>query len=362
MTAVARAVLNGPTMRSTLILASSLLSPTLVACVDAGERAEYGCPPGEVCSPTTPEGLLFAGPTFADGWADRSVKRTAVGGVQVIELYDNRNDSELRVPYNASFDADALEVIDTTRNLVETRGMVAGQARLRITDSYGLLDRIMVSATAIATAELVPVPWSSGRAADEGPWVAWAGADGRFFIALRDDIGERLVDEAMTIASPGAIPTRWDAFDLVVPAAGIDVTVTAGARQAPIALAAPATSSVTAVRTEPDDDQPRRAGTSEYVCFDAFDGGAQIVFAPWTFQVGGPARIDGGAPGGCARVHFDAVGTVVVTGAVAGVSATATFEVAAAASKRAIDDAGGDAAADRDATPTPSRGERAGSL
>src|SRR5579862_1969993 len=82
----------------------------LAACQTAGDRSGTGmCPQGEVCSPKTPKGLDFRGPDYADDWiADATIKPTAVGGTQTIQILDAEDQQPLTFAYTATLDSPSL--------------------------------------------------------------------------------------------------------------------------------------------------------------------------------------------------------------------------------------------------------------
>ena len=323
----------------------------LPGCLDEGYRAEHGCPAGEVCSDTTPDGLLFGGASFGDEslFGDPGVKVTAVGGTQRIDVYDNATGTALRARYDATVSDDALEILAAGGASVEVAGRAPGGASLELRDDGGLLDRIWLTSAAIDEIALVVPPHEGYRSDGTRPAVLWQGASIDLVVQLATAGGTRLVDETLRI--DGAAPSRWDTAAIdAVPAGGVTLTVEAGDRP-PVTLAMPATAAIDAVTGALIGDEAR-AGGSAIVCFEAEDDGADVLGAPWELAATGPATLEGAWPfaPNCAVLALTAEGTVTVTGAAPGASATVTIDVLPPARR---------AAATAPASPGLTPGERA---
>lgn len=338
-------------MHRFLLLTSLLLG----ACADLGDRASSGaCPAGETCSPTTPSGLEFSGTGFSDGWLfdGAEVKVTAVGGTQPIGLRDHATQTALAVPFTAAIDGDALEVVATDGPRVTVAGLADGRGTLQIRDEDGLLDQLDIAARPVETFGLGTSVWSAWRTRPERPWLAYEGAEALLVVQLYDAGGGRLVDTSTTIAAPGAIQDDWDSIETTV-TSGLALTVEAGDRE-PVTIAVPTTDRIGAVRGARMTTSPVSAGGIDYVCFEAELDDADVLFAPWTFEVTGPATLgEPGLPPNCAFVEFDAPGVVTVRGSTGGLSTTVTVDVGEAARVAPAPPSRVDGA--------PSLGERAGS-
>src|SRR5436853_4147272 len=88
----------------------------LAAGCTGGERNQTGdCPPDEVCSPLTPDGMHFTGVSLVGVPLLAEPKTTAVGGTQTIGLWKEQPTGEivpLDLPFAASTDnGDALTVV-----------------------------------------------------------------------------------------------------------------------------------------------------------------------------------------------------------------------------------------------------------
>src|SRR5690349_21972721 len=96
-------------------LACSILVAALAAACTGGERNQTGdCPPDEVCSPLTPDGMHFTGVSLVGVPLLAEPKTTAVGGTQSIGLWKELPTGEiveLDLPFDAMTDnGDALTI------------------------------------------------------------------------------------------------------------------------------------------------------------------------------------------------------------------------------------------------------------
>jgi len=322
-----------PSIRMPLLFAG-LVAGSLLACTE-GDRALHGCPLGEVCSDTTPQGLHFLGPRLAGGLALPPLD-TAIGGTQDIELAEKLGDTfvPLADPYTATTETDQMGVAGTEGATVTITGVAPGFAYLRIDDLDGLLmDRKRFATAAITSMSIVPeqieatdlpVAFLAGTirfgVALEG---VWPGGDGTS--------PTRLVDQSMTLELAGATRIGWDTLEVADAQPGtLGVMVTAGDLP-PAPLDVEVVDGVDELIDHPDD---LVAGQLGVVCFDARSGTHHVAGLTWAFTG------DNGQHGrlfatNCDIVAPDHAGTITITATANNLVKTVTYPVAEAPAKPA---------------------------
>ncbi len=312
-------------------LAATLV--TLAAGCTAGDRASSGeCPPSEVCSDATPDGLFFVGPSMAGFLFDGGPQVVAINGTQELRI-QYPGGAAFDLPYRAE-SSHALSVERTQGAVVTLRGANDGGEYLRIVDPTDdtLYDRINVRAANLENITLVSGTFEITEPATP---VAFAVGTRQVGVALHAAF-DRLVDQSMLIEAAGSERIAWDTIRLPAGATGtLPLTVTAAA-DAPVTLAVELVTGADSVTR-----LPSLANVSyvedelSQVCFGAFTGPRQILGLAWTFTLDGAALTGGIAPN-CAQFTAAVAGTYTVVATAGGHAATAVVTVdAAAGDKRA---------------------------
>lgn len=214
-----------------LFLFSSVAVALLPACGVSGERALGGCPPDEICSAATPDGLVFEGPDLASvPFSGASIAPVAIGGTQRIAIRVNGRDP---LPVFDAESTDSSVAIDgISGNEITIRGVEAGTSLLRVVDpgdGGSLLDRISVAAAPVDRAVTMPTEDLAIMLAPDPRDVRYAPGEHTVAVQLRDPAGRIVVDQGMrvTVADTAATVSSWDAIRLAVPEGGVSVTVDA---------------------------------------------------------------------------------------------------------------------------------------
>ena len=307
-----------------------------------GERAETGqCPGTEVCSSKTPGGLDFVGADLAGTLFGGGPSPTAIGGTQKIALkYDPGNSGwrYLDLPYKAVTTGElGVQITDQTAAIVTVTGAASGTNYLRIMDGNDpslLFDRKLVGAGAIDEIDLVP---TSLEVVPDGTPVAWAPGATEIAVALYGTVGtsthERLVDESMALSLPGSHQIAWDTLRIEDAVPGTStLTVTAGDKPpASMDIVVTANADAVAPFDAPTGVAPN---TPAEVCFTATTGTRTLLGLLWKFTVdGGPGEF--GLSPNCVMVKTTkTTGTVSITAAAGG--QTATLELPVTAMARAV--------------------------
>lgn len=303
----------------------------LGACGAYGEWARgEGCPPGEVCSPETPQGLRFESPTLGDTrlfGGSIAAPRLSIGGRSTVRVRSGQGDlfPDFTRPFEARSTTAALGIEKVSPPTVVLRGTGAGGAYLEIAEiETGLLfDRIAVEVAPVARATLRPsglALWNSDPtfAIDRDGWALFAGQPADVVVALTSPEGGRLVDEEMVIEGPGR-RWSWDRFSVsAVPAGSLELSVRTGPFRG--------TARVDSVDHVDDLSVVGASGG----CFRATLGGRLIVNAPVTFESTAPLE----SFGACVDVTVARGATVALTVHVAGYSETFAVTGGASASAK----------------------------
>jgi len=278
-----------------------LLVVATAACTGQGDRAVGGCPPFEVCSPDTPNGLGFLGAPLGDQPLGRmGPLPVATGGTQTIRVVTGA--SSTSPPFDQDFEAvssDAALGIDSFDPPdVTVHGLHAGEAHLRILDPDNdlLYDRFTVQVRNVARALVRPRDACIATTdrdftlQRDMPWVTLAGATIDVLVQLEGPSGERLADETMLIGAADGVfaleRESWDVVRVRADAAGV-VTVRTGDgvdRNGSVTVVSTVEDilSVPAVGAAQSTTQAQRPGAIIF-CFRATNGGKLVAGAQWHF-------------------------------------------------------------------------------
>jgi hypothetical protein len=327
----------------------TLFTPTLcvaalaaLGCETPGERARTGeCPPEEVCSDDTPDGLYFRGAPFAG--SGRSVKRIAVGGTQSITVLEGRGDSGDRfvAPFDATISSPMLVDKVGPADLVVT-AEEAGSAYLRINDpdTGELYDRVTVRSSEIDTLEI-----SAHGYADED---ARLFAQGRPVVVVRmtSEGGDRLVDEGIEFAADDADVSRdsWDLVGLSEMAAGeIDVVVTtsAGDEHARTFEVVDSIDTLERVYLSDDSESESEVAVDSLIplCFEGRHDDSPVAGLDWAWEAIGPLEVHPSTlvNDGCVLVEGLETGAATLVVTAGGLELSVELEVVEAPPARLFD-------------------------
>jgi hypothetical protein len=305
---------------------------TILAGCTAGDRAQFGCPPEEVCSDDTPFGLHFVGHRLAGGGLGTN---TAIGGTHDIQLLVDTG--EMLEPLVAPYDTDdeggpAVRVVGTDAEVVTLRGIAAGSNKLNIRDpdDGSLYDRKTFGAAEVSRIDIVPERFE----VTDRP-LGFLPGNPRVGIALHGVDPEtsssviRLVDQDMTIALAG-VRVAWDVVELAEATVGTHpIEVTAGTHPT-ITLEVPIVPQVDVLVDHPLVIPPR-VGRSSFLCFEALAGERHVAGLAWSFTVDqGEIEVELGA-NNCVFFTPERVGAMVVGASAGGREQTVALQVAPAA-------------------------------
>lgn len=214
-----------------LLLFSCFVCSLLPACGVPGDRASGGCPPDEICSDATPDGLVFDGPYLASvPFSGSTLAPVAIGGTQRIAIRVNGSDP-LPV-FDAESTDSAIAIDGVSGSEITIRGVAAGTSLLRVldpADGGSLLDRTTIQAAPVDHAVTVPTEDLVILIAPTPRDVRYAPGEHTVAVQLRDPTGRVVVDQGMRITA-GATPatlSSWDAIRLTVPEGGVSLDVEA---------------------------------------------------------------------------------------------------------------------------------------
>lgn len=303
---------------------------SLAGCLTEGERAASGrCPIGEICSPATPSGLLFAGPSFGDvRFGSFGVHDTAVGGVQDVTV-----EGIGKLPFAALSTNGAITVDAPIANTVRLHGVAAGDALLRIVEpgTDALYDRVTVLAGAI---DRIDLGAATRELLDQPEQIALLeGASVDLVAQLYDASGNRLVDEGLTIE--GAVERlAWDTATVQAQRPEAVLTITAGDRP-PVAVSLPVVAGIDEIVADLSQATPAPlAGESTLICFDGHAGDRTVVGMTWTVTATGADRSVALFGRNCLSVSRMTAGRVTVHAESTGHSRDVDVDFTAAASAR----------------------------
>ncbi|MBK9073210.1 MAG: hypothetical protein IPL79_19755 [Myxococcales bacterium] len=303
----------------------------LQGCVSAGDRYANGCPNDEVCSPSTPDGLLFSGPALGDTILDGTIRPVADGGTSHIEIL-LPGGGFFNLPYLASSSGASLVVTGQDGDEVAIEGAAVGTAWLRITDdANALYDRIQIDTAFLAALDILPALGESLPNAGE---IALArGEPASIVVGLRSATGERLIDDSLAVIVNGGPTTvataAWDTF--TVDAAGESASLTFSAGVSDYVVDLPTITALEEILLA--DEYELSDGYSEVVCFEGRFGIYTVLGVPWEVSIDGMPPV--AAIGNC--ISVEATGPTVTLD-VTGLDASQTFvlPVTADATKRAF--------------------------
>jgi hypothetical protein len=319
-------------------------SVALLGCGDLGTRATTGmCPEGETCSPSTPDGLRFYGPSLS-GTLDNGAHAIAVGGTQSLRFEDARVLSQpLPAHSSVSSDPSVLEVVSSAQRSVVLRGVASGASLLRVVEPDGrLLDRISIPVRALATVAVArPLLVNDTR-----PF-AFAPGTQRVGFRLLDAGGGALVDEGLVFGTSALTYTvhGWDEVELQLPASGAaSMPLTAAGRsfEVPVPIAGPVDDIALNTALVPEEDlDPLTVREGGFLCFDLLSRGATVVghAETFVFRVDGVAQPaeDGEGLGGCLALPETLGATVTIEVAAAGVTRSFTAQVESSSGMALVD-------------------------
>lgn len=313
---------------------AALAPLSLAACTTLGERASTGaCPAGETCSPATPVGLAFTGPTLADLPFDSGLHPTAAGGTQTIVVHDAGSGARLAQPFRATIHAPfAIDAVDAARASVRVRAEAAGTGSLRVTAPDGALYDVLAVRALTGTSIGLRSATETLRA-DLGI----AAAPGRAVpvVITLSGSGARLVDEglALTVDGTPAPDATWQTATLTAPATGaieLVATTSAGERRAFALTAAAAID-----RLELHAHDPLVVNQGGVVCGAAIAGDAQVLGETWAWTSAGAELLGGLGQRNCVGVVPSQVGPLTLVATAGSATATFTVDVVAAAQRTA---------------------------
>ena len=321
-----------------LLLFSSVAVALLPACGVPGERALGGCPPDEICSAATPDGLVFEGPDLASvPFFGASIAPVAVGGTQRIAIRVNGPDPLPVFDANSTDGSVAIDGISGAG--ITIRGVEAGTSLLRVVDPAdggSLLDRTPVAAAPVDRVTTLPTEDLAIMLSPNPRDVRYASGEHTIAVQLRDPGGRIVVDQGMrvTVAGTPATLGSWDSIRLAVPEGGVSVAVeAAGATFSARLESAGPIDDVELVDwlTQVDDAGRPLVSAGEALCAIGLSEGAWVIGGDATsrFVLGGVDLATDSSSGiatHCARIPAAAapgVATIEVT--VAG--ATRSFEI-----------------------------------
>jgi hypothetical protein len=228
-----------------LLLIGLISAGWLIACAgeSPGDRAanDGACPSGEVCSPLTPDGLVFVGealyndsgvrlgPIAKGGRFDLGVHLADGTALPAVEFQIENPEIVTRTDGTGEFNDgnSSIEVDD----YLSLRGVGPGTTYIRVIDpnTGELFDRLAISVTEIGEIRLTNAHNPDNEfqpGVEEALGVELIGTDGTDQRAF--DLDMRVTSAATTM---GADPGMWDCFLFTLPAesateeVGFDVTV-----------------------------------------------------------------------------------------------------------------------------------------
>jgi hypothetical protein len=285
----------------------ALLALFLSSCALPGDRANGGCPSGEICSPATPNGLFFLGSTLGDEVLGRAGPlTTATGGTQTITAVTGAGNGSppFTMPFNTTVTNSALSIDSTSPPNVVVRGGGLGSAYLRLVDPSNneLFDRVLIEVADVATADVRPADYVNPSADEQfatdasQPWSLWNDPAGEPLVArLFAQDSSRVADESMQLSMSASTAityahTSWDVLAPSGPLPGSSVTVHVGsgghfAADLPVALVSTIDDIVwvNAVGAEANVVNAIHLATPTTFCFRAVSGGHLLAGVTWSF-------------------------------------------------------------------------------
>ncbi len=196
---------------------------------DGGDRAVSGdCPAGEICNPTTPNGLYFTGTPWTDCFlsCDPGVKTTAIGGTQTITVLTGANSSSavFTQPFAVDSFGNGVSVDSVSPPDFVIRGESSSWTEVSVVDGQGrLYDKIDLFARPLRDIS-IRAPLGDLLGGGEDGWVAWAAGGASIIATLTGTNGSQLADESLGMAlagePDGVYKTAWNRVALRPIAAG----------------------------------------------------------------------------------------------------------------------------------------------
>lgn len=316
-----------------------------LACGVDGDRAMMGCPPDEVCDPTTPEGLNFGGQSPSDGLSN--TLPTAAGGTQSFWIRGAGTSETIPDAFEAVSSNESVLVVDGVSSArVDVRGVAPGMAQLRIVNEMDeLFDRTTLTVSALARIELRSVGnwYSSGLLRSDEPPPDWAflrGGRARVVAALYSSGDDRLVDGSLAFTErEGLTPDAWDAAVMDLPESGetLELAIVAGGVER--VASAPLVGEVESLarQGEPMDllrTPTVRVGDTDQHCFTPMNAGRVVAGVRFELEVEGPILAEvnedpatDSLDYGCVRVTGESTGDATLTIRAAGLEKIQPFRV-----------------------------------
>ncbi len=340
------------TIFGSVVLGAALFFSLATSAPTEGERVDGGCPPGEICSPDTPDGLFFAGTPLGEEILPIPQKPlpTAVGGTQTVSVFLDKAGEHEFLGFTASAGGPSFVVETVATNDIGIKGLAEGSDYLRVfnRETAELFDRLLVDTARVA--KVAVLPYQGDLFGDRDllqavrPEVVYsADRDVAFYgIALYDGNDRRVVDTSATLQLGLGFKRNaqlWDRFEQTgaLPPGKYNLGVTLGDGSTH-ELSVTLVSGVDSIRWSPGSsdsllvspDKGLAVNASQMYCFAGQSGGLTVVGAPFQFSATGP--VDLGTPSfDCIVVRATALGTVKLTVASGGLSAT--FDIPVRANK-----------------------------
>jgi len=305
----------------------------LTACGSPGDRAAggEGCPPGDMCSSKTPNGLWFTGASFFDGAVDSGPKTTAVFGTQTIEVLAS---SSLTDTFSEVFTAEStapllVNVTSPPNVVVSADGEGSGYLRIIDSETGELFDRISIKSAIPQSVRVAPVEAIKydPDAAEKMNWAIFSGASLDFGFMLFDFTNNRLVDENITVdiggdASETFGSSNWDIRPIQANAVGFaDINVHTGDGQV-FPKGMPIVDTIDDVVLVPSTlgsstSQSIVTGKDQIYCFRGLSGNLAVAGLSWSVSTQGSisAVLEEAS---CYRVKAGATGSATLVASAAG--------------------------------------------
>lgn len=287
------------TLAQCLILAVAAI--VCACCSYDGYRSRTGeCPPGEICSDLTPDGLFFYGSQYADRgfFSFNDLPPIAVGGTQTITVHTAGDNEPFDFLFSADLSDSDFAVLGTTPPELVLLAEHLGTALLRLLDprNQELFDQVAIESRFIARYAIGP---ASEEGAPDDDWVLYAGATARIAGQLYDSSARRLVDETMLLIPADATTIltsaqeSWDmlAIETTPDATVVEVVIRTGnggehmasvSFQSWIDEVSPLWGLVPTTLPE---------NAFGFICFEARGGGRRVYSVPWRISVTNSATV-----------------------------------------------------------------------
>ena len=281
--------------------------------------------PNDVDDDCPPPPRLVAASCFTCG-ADEGPRATAIGGTQAVSVLDAEDNLVTGVVAELSDDTIAIE--DPAGASFVLAGEALGHPAITIAaDGQAPFTDSLETAT-LSAVSLVP---STGETTTDA--VAFASGDltvGLFTIgSAYNGYGILLADGSLAVSGwPGATQPTWDSLQGSAAVGTYTLGVTSGAVELDVPLVI--VDRAEAINVE---DQPILPGADAVLCFDAVNGGRDVVGLAWTFAFASQpagATLTASGPGGppnCVIVFVPTQSStqVAITATAGGATITHTY-------------------------------------